>query len=470
MIEQHRAWLHARGITDDSIAKFSIHTHTEGGSSWLRVPFMEGGQVINHKWRKTSAKMHRMDGNGAPLLLFNADAIKAAAGGRLIITEGEWDAIIADQCGWPQVTSVPNGADKEMSEDPWEAKRYEWVLRHKADLDKVKEFVLATDGDQPGRMLAADLARLLGPERCWFVSYFDGTKDLNDVYLDSGESGVCAVLERAKPYPVAGLYSMSDFPDPPEFKPVGHGIPRLDEMWPLVPGTFSVITGWPGHGKSSVTLSAIAYLMQQGVPVTLGSFETMIKPVLERRLRACMLRVHEDDPRCKMKGPADPIIEAKLSIISNLHVDDDTELDIETILENAKVAVLRHGTRLLVLDPWNEIEHKRKRDESETEYVGRAIRLIKRFARDYGCAVWVVAHPRKPSSDGAPRRPSLLDLAGSANFANKADYGIIFHREDLSTPLMEATVTKKRMGLPGAMGRVILAWNELNSGYDLESF
>ena len=71
------------------------------------------------------------------------------------------------------------------------------------------------------------------------------------------------------------------------------------------------------------------------------------------------------------RGPADAVIEDKLSIISNLHVTDETELTIERIIELAIVAVLRDGIRLLVLDPWNEIEHKRGRDESETRVCGQ---------------------------------------------------------------------------------------------------
>lgn len=467
--DKHREWLHARGITDETIEKFSIHTHSAGSAQWLRVPYLERGQPINHKWRKTMAKEHRMD-TGAPLSLWNWAALDYAArqGDMLLaITEGEWDGLILDQCGWNEVVSVPNGAPAEATEELWDATRYQWFHRHRAELDRIKGFILATDADEPGRVLASDLARLLGPERCFFVTYPDGCKDINEVFLAHGQAGVEQVMQTVKPYPVAGLYRMEDFPDPPEFRWIPIGIEGLEDLWPVVPGTLSVVTGWPGHGKSSLVLVAIANLIKQGVPVALGSFETMVKPVLQRRLRATIYEVDEASPKIRAPGPADQMIGDRLSIISNLHVDDETELSIERIIELAIVAVLRDGVRLLVLDPWNEIEHKRGRDESETEYVGRAIRLLKRFARDYQCAVWIVAHPRKPGTDGQPKPPSLLDLAGSANFANKADYGVIIHRHDLANDLVEATVNKKRMGLPGAMGRKTLAWNALRSNYDL---
>jgi twinkle protein len=467
MIEPHHEWLMARGITDETIARFGLHTHSDGHRQWLRVPFMEGGKAINHKWRQIAAKHHRMD-KDAPLALWNHPAVVEAARTNkpLVITEGEWDGLIVAQSGWPLVTSVPNGADDELSEDVFSAKRYEWFHRHRNLLDKIDKFILATDGDVAGRVLAADLARLLGPERCWFIEYPENCKDLNEVALAYSEEEVVDILGRAKPYPVVGLYNMSDYPEPPPFQAMSIGIEGLDQLWPLVPGTFSIITGWPSHGKSTAVLAAIAHLLNAGLPVALGSFETMVKPVLQRRLRATIYGCHEHDPEAMQPGPADAVIEEKLSIISNLHANDDTELTIEKIIELAIVAVLRDGVRLLVLDPWNEIEHKRGREESETEYVGRAIRLLKRFAKDYNCAVWVVAHPRKPThSDGVPKRPSLLDLAGSAHFANKADYGVIFHRADLGDDVAEATVCKKRMGLPGAMGHVSLTWAAITSRY-----
>ena len=471
IIDQHRAWLNARGITNATIDKFAIHTHDAGKSgSWVRVPFMEGGKVVTHKWRKTMAKDHRMD-PGQPLILFNQPALaRVAASGdqTLIITEGEWDALIFDQCGWEEVVSVPNGAPDRPTEDIWEADRYQWFRHHRDLLDRVKQFILATDNDKAGRLLASELAQLLGPERCLFLTYPEGCKDANDVWLKHGAQGITHLLGSARPYPIRGLYRLADFPDPPEFKAMSIGIPGLEDLWPLVPGTFSVVTGWPGHGKSSAVLVAVANLIQHGVGVAIGSFETLPKPILERKLRASMYRCWEHDPKVRRRGHADDLLDKYLSVISNLHVDEETELDIEGIIELAKVAVLRDGVRLLVLDPWNEIEHKRASGESETEYVGRAIRLLKRYGRDYRCAVWVVAHPRKPATDGSLKRPSLMDLAGSANFANKADYGVIFYRADLATMQAEATVSKVRMGLPGKMGRKLLGWNENTSAYDLD--
>jgi twinkle protein len=139
-----------------------------------------------------------------------------------------------------------------------------------------------------------------------------------------------------------------------------------------------------------------------------------------------------------------------VKIISNA-LDEDLELDIDAFLETARVCVVRDGARLIVLDPWNELEHKRNRDESLTEYVGRAIRRVKAFARRYNVAFWIVAHPTKPQK-GINQMPSLYDVSDSANWSNKADYGLVYHRPDKTINEAQLAVVKVRMGLPGQCG------------------
>jgi twinkle protein len=456
---KHAEWIEGRGIDPALIARFGICTKHEGGANWIAIPYVERGKVVNHKYRLASEKRHKMD-EGQPLTLWNHDCLLEESSQPVIITEGEWDALAAMTAGFSRCVSVPNGAPQQATEQPQEAKRYEFLWRSRDLLDRVERFIIATDGDAPGRILAADLARLLGPERCMFVDYPHGdgkpAKDLNEVLELYGASAVAEVLNAAKPYPVKGLYALAEFPEPPPVIDMPVGIDGLSDLFRITLGTFSVLTGWAGHGKTSLLMSLLANALKAGVSTAIGSFETLPRPILERRLRAAIYGCPESDHRCHRKGPADELMAARLRIIAHSPRDDEADLDIETIIELARVAVLRDGIRLLILDPWNEIEHKRGRDESETDYVSRSIRMLKRFAKSYECAVWLVAHPRKPSSDGNPKPPSLYDLAGSANFANKADYGVTVHRDDLASNMIDVRVVKVRMGLPGKVGRVTL--------------
>lgn len=461
---KHREWFEFRGLDPKLAETFGICTKRDGNAHWIAVPYVERGSPINHKYRMASDKRHRMD-EGAPLTLWNHDALLAEPEKPLVITEGEWDALAAIQSGFTRCVSVPNGAPQQKTENLGEAKRYEFLWRSKDLLDKVETIIIATDADEPGRILAADLARFLGPERCKFIDYPEGCKDLNEALLLDGAAGVANLLAGARPYPVKGLYRLSEFPEPPPTISIPVDVPGLDDHFALTLGTFSVISGWAGHGKTSLLMRMLSNLMMKGVNVALGSFETLPRPILENRFRSCLYGVKDGDPRTFKYGEADKLLAARLSVIAHTARDADTELDLDYIIELAKVAVLRDGVRLLVLDPWNEIEHKRSSDETETEYVSRAIRSLKRFALNYECAVWLVAHPRKPHSDGNPKPPSLYDLAGSAHFANKADYGLIVHRDNMASTEIEVRTVKVRMGLPGRVGKTFLSWDADTSGY-----
>ena len=124
--QRHKEWLETRGLDPALAEKLGLETVTRGGAAWLAVPYLEAGEVINHKYRRTSEKDHRMD-EGAPLALWNADCLSdpRLRNGQapLLMTEGEWDAIAAIQSGCPCTFSVPNGAPGKPTQDFDTAKR-----------------------------------------------------------------------------------------------------------------------------------------------------------------------------------------------------------------------------------------------------------------------------------------------------------------------------------------------------------
>jgi twinkle protein len=108
---------------------------------------------------------------------------------------------------------------------------------------------------------------------------------------------------------------------------------------------------------------------------------------------------------------------------------DDDDFDLGWIIDKAIDAVHRYGVRVLLIDPWNEVEHAKRHGEITTEYIARSIRELRQFAREYGVVVIVVAHPTKDVNDrGEIRIPNLYDVDGSAAWFNKSDHGICIHR------------------------------------------
>lgn len=458
---KHAEWIMARKLDPALCAQLGLETIRDNSGAWLSIPYLDSGEVVNHKYRLTSDKRHRMD-PGAPLSLWNADCLndpKVRSGqAPVVITEGEWDAIAAIQAGFQFAVSVPNGAPGQKTDDVETAVRYNWIDRHADALSHVREFIIAADADQAGYNLAADIVGLLGPDRCRFIDYPFPCKDLNEVLAEYGPERVVDCISTAKPYPVQGLYTVDDFPERGEVRSFDIGVKPIAEMLRIVPGTLTVVTGFANMGKSTLMNAIIGNALVKHFPVCVASFETDVKPILIDGLRMAILRCGKNDLAHRDTREVDAAIRENLTIISQA-VDDDLSMDIDKFLETARIAVVRHGAKMIVLDPWNEVEHKRRRDESETDYIGRAIRAIKRFAKIHDVAFWVVAHPTKPHENSKGRAPGLYDISGSANWANKADYGLTYHRKSFDRNEAEIVITKVRMGLPGRRGKVDVAFD-----------
>lgn len=455
---KHAEWIEARGISVELARKMGLHTTIRDGKAWLAVPYVERGRTVNHKYRLTSEKRHQMD-QGGRLILWNHDCLLEESKTPVVICEGEWDALVAMSMGWRAV-SVPNGAsggEGELS--------YLWEARDL--LNRVQSFILATDSDEAGLKLRANLIAHLGADRCSFVEYGRDCKDLNETLLTYGAETVAEVLNRAKSIPVKGLYTVDDFPERPALTVWSTGIEALNDVGDytkpalsVVPGTLTVLTGHANMGKSTLIDGMVAHFLKGGIPVCIASFETDVKPILVDGIRLAMLGIGSHELHNADTSSCDALIRSKLHIISQ-SVDEDEEMNLEYFLDLCRVSVLRHGVRLVILDPWNEIEHKTRPHEPETVYIGRALRAIKRFAKVYDVAFWIVAHPTKPF-EGKIRMPRLLDISGSANWANKADFGLSYHRGETSG---ELCVTKVRKGYPGRRGSVKVQYDYRQSRF-----
>ncbi|EHA8589094.1 putative Twinkle, chloroplastic/mitochondrial [Cocos nucifera] len=145
-----------------------------------------------------------------------------------------------------------------------------------------------------------------------------------------------------------------------------------------------------------------------------------------------------------------------------IRCEDDCLPSIKWVLTLAKAVVLRHGVRGLVIDPYNELDHQRPANQTETEYVSQMLTRIKRFAQHHSCHVWFVAHPRQLQHwGGGP--PNLYDISGSAHFMNKCDNGIVIHRnrDEKAGPLdrVQVCVRKVRNKVIGNIGEAFLSYN-----------
>lgn len=434
-----------RGISAETAVRYGIYTARRAADgavvpdstgNIVVFPFYDRGAAVSEKYRAPGKRFWQRPGGRRTFWNVEAldDPVLAAGTMPLIITEGELDALTAIECGFPLAVSVPDGAppvpDGQDPADLTDAAgeklepsgKFDYLWHNRDRLRRIRRFTLAVDSDRPGQRLAAELVRRLSASRCHFVEYPASCKDLNDVLRQFGAEAVAAVLNSAKPYPVKGLYRLTDYPERAALETLSTGWFTLDNHLRLFAGEFMVLTGIPGHGKSTFALNLLSNAADlHGWRSAVFSPEMPTVPHLRNRLR----RIRGGDPEA-----ADAFIARAFSFIDSDPTGRlDEDFDLNWLIDKATDAVLRDGVRALLIDPWNEIEHARGKWESVTDYVGRAIRTIKRFARLYDVAVIVVAHPTKEvGKEGKTRRPRLYDVEGSAHWFNKCDHGVVIER------------------------------------------
>lgn len=463
------AWFDKRGISKGNLTDIGVYTGQRQSTGSIAAsetgniivfPYFVGSEPVNHKYRETGKKFYQ--DSGGQKIFYNVNVIDdpALQDGRfpLTIVEGEMDLLALREAGNPFVVSVPDGAPPAIEKpvgdrdfDPQHDTKYQYLLREWDKLQKIRRIIIATDSDAPGKRLAEELVRRLGRDRCSFVTYPEGCKDLNDVLLAHGPARVAELIAIAKPYPVSGVYKFSDLPDEPELTPVTTGFHRLDDYLKLFYPAFMVITGFAGSGKSTIANQIVAQAaLLHGWRVAVASFEMRIKPFVSDTLMNVFCQKTDGDIEAAEKW----IDENFTFIAPEPSSQDDGNFDIDWLIERATTAAIRHGARILLIDPWNEIEHGVGRRESITDYTGRAIRALKRFGREYECLVIVVAHPTKYAASKEPKDVTLYDISDTAHWSNKADLGMVVARHEGSY-VSEVFVKKVRYqpvtGRPGSI-------------------
>lgn len=254
----------------------------------------------------------------------------------------------------------------------------------------------------------------------------------------------------------------------------------LDEHYSVLGGQWTLITGIPGHGKSEWLDALMMNLAAKGWVFSVFSPENQPHEMHLAKLAEKLVRKPFGAGPTERIGP-DELRGAVAYLDSHFRfIKPHPDLQVPNIRavidagarfinENDKVAgrVQKYG---IVIDPWNELEHRRPQHQSETEYISETLSYVRQFAREWGVHVFIVAHPRilHRDKDGKRPVPTPYDVSGSAHWFNKADNCITVWRDtDPATRTQDVKiyVQKVRFKHIGRSGEVTLKYDRITGIY-----
>ena len=422
--------------------------------------YFEGGQLVNTKFR--SGKKHFKMVQGAELIPYNIDSLIGQTS--CIIHEGELDAASSIAAGFKGVISVPAGANSNLS----------WLDRFmETHFEDLEEIIIAVDTDSAGIRLRDELVNRLGAERCRVVAYGPDCKDANEHLVKYGLESLRIAIEQAVEVPLEGIFTAADLHGDLRalfdngFGPGAEtGWEEMDKICTYERRRNIIVTGTPGAGKSEWVDELVLRLCLRH-QWKIGFFSPENIPIVYH-LRNLIEKLtgHRFQNGCGMtEGLLARSEEFLAENVSHISLKGNATPD--RVLAKARELVVRRGCRIFVFDPLNRFDHEPAPGQTETQYISNLLNKFTEFATQYNCLLILVAHPRKMNRNpttGATPRVEMYDINGSADFYNKADYGIVVER-DKEIGITRVYVDKVKFKHLGVGGVATFVYDPVNGRY-----
>lgn len=450
-----RYWLN-RGISQNTFLHFKVYedaryfVQTQDTRISTVIPNSFRNELYSEKWRSFNDQGKKIFA-GTPnpeYIWYNQDALFDDKFETIIICEGEPDLWTIWQVGFKNVISVPTGTNNLG----------DFFTKSYDQLNKKKQFILATDNDEAGLKLRDELVLRLGRHRCKWLNIKDCT-DVNEFYNAYKQDELIKALNNPMDFPEPGLVKFDNFYEKAKdifnngYAP-GWTVPGLEDI-EFKRGRLVIFTGVSSHGKSTMWNWILGNLVVK-YNINVGDYAPENHPednyiakwiqlyTGKRPFRNSMTEIEFDD---------------SFDFVAEHHYTlkpEHASFTIEVLLEKIDYLVKAKGIQIFTIDPYNWLEAKLNPGETVTLFVSRFLSLCSNFAQMYNILFCIIAHPRKVTSyeNGNYKMPLLMDISDSVHWFNKADYGLIAYRwidetETERTILYKEKIKEWHMGKKG---------------------
>lgn len=254
------------------------------------------------------------------------------------------------------------------------------------------------------------------------------------------------------------------------------GWPSLDGLLTIEPGYLTTITGWPGSGKSE-WLDALMVNLVRDLGWKFAIFSPENQPMPRHVAKMVEKVLHKPfaagpTPRATWEEvqEAAALLRDNMLFLSAGQDDTPTPDDLIAVFTRCVERLREDGESHkvgVVIDPWNELDHMRPPQLSETEYISRVLTRVRNWAREFWVAVFIVAHPAKQRREEGKLpicRPDMI--SGSQHWWNKSDMCVTIHRDyENDNGEIDVHVQKVRFKNIGKPGVATLRYDRVTGCY-----
>jgi len=204
---------------------------------------------------------------------------------------------------------------------------------------------------------------------------------------------------------------------------------KLDDIYRVKQGCTTYITGIPGHGKTEFHFEILIRLTKlYGWKHLLESPETGTSARIVYELQRKLLNKPEQDATEKDWELAFHQVNEHFFLL------DSDKKDLDTMHECIDNTLLETRINTFSIDPWNELEHNFEAYGGRQDiYLAYQLGKIRKKAEKYNIHIFIAIHPHqlKKNPSGTYDAPTIYNLAGGAEWANKAQTIICCYREKI---------------------------------------
>lgn len=361
-------------------------------------------------------------------LLWNMNRINTTE--PLLIVEGEGDCMSAIESGYLNTVSVCFGAGN-----------YTWIEKNFGWLEQFDTIIICADNDEAGDKMRKECVFRLGSWRCKVVDiphYVERDakkikiKDLNEVLFYMGKEKVMEIITQASCVPVESVVDYSDISsvDLDAIDGIKTGFKDIDRrLMKIFFGTFNILTGVNGSGKSSFLSQLVCQTVEQGHSVWYYSGEL---PNFQSRgwldyifagQRNIVQKNIGDTEFWKVTNEARQAMNKAYKEKIFIYKDGQSH-KVPDLIESMIECIRKFGSKLIVIDNLTSVNLECNENNKYNKQEEFVVKLID-IAKKYNVAIWLVVHPHKIET---MRRLTKMDVQGISAIIDLAHRIISLYR------------------------------------------